>query len=96
MRTILTVPMRRSTDWRPTAGPSPSKVQRLILWVVGLAFTLACFVAFFVMFLVMGEDICLDRSPWWGPPESGTNEECSGHMYQRHEAGYGWFGPGPK
>jgi len=94
MRTILTVPMRRSTDWRPTAGPSPSKVQRLILWVVGLAFTLACFVAFFVMFLAANEEICFDRSPWWGPPGEGYST-CSGQIYERRQAGYGWFG-GPR
>jgi hypothetical protein len=49
-----------------------------------------------VVLLGTSEELCFDRRPWWGPPESGTNEECSGHMYQRHEAGYGWLGPGPK
>jgi hypothetical protein len=54
-----------------------------------------CAVAF-VMWLGMGEEICFDRSPWWGPPEDpGVYTSCSGHMWERHEAGYGWFG-GPK
>jgi hypothetical protein len=24
-------------------------------------------------FMVAGEDICLDRHPWWGPPEIVTH-----------------------
>jgi hypothetical protein len=46
--------------------------------------------------MVTGEDICLDRKPWWGPPnDPDVYITCSGPMYERHEASYGWFG-GPK
>jgi len=49
--------------------------------------------------LAMSEDICLDRWPVWGPPEHpdpNNSNGCAGHMWERHEAGYPWFGPGPK
>jgi hypothetical protein len=43
-----------------------------------------------------GEDICLDRRPWWGPPnDPNVYTSCSGHIYERRQAGYGWFG-GPE
>ena len=29
-------------------------------------------------FMVAGEDICLNRHPWWGPPKSGYDDTCSG------------------
>jgi len=69
-------------------------------WIVGgLAMIVGPILAAWatLIILVMGswEEICFDRSPWWGPPEN-PNSTCAGHMYQRHEAGYGWFGPGPK
>jgi hypothetical protein len=48
-----------------------------------------------VLRLVVNEEICFDRTPWWGPPDSNSSTDCSGHMWQRHEAGYGWFG-GPR
>jgi hypothetical protein len=45
--------------------------------VLGLALTLIAVVGWF---LVADESICLDRRPWWGPPESGVNTDCSGHI----------------
>ena len=70
-------------------------------WIVGgLAMIVLPILAAWatLIILVMGswEEICFDRRPWWGPPESGTNQSCAGHMYERHEAGDGWFGPGAK
>jgi hypothetical protein len=68
----------------------------LIVWGSGLAFTLAIFAAFTVIWLASTEDICLDRSPWWGPPENPeVYSSCSGHINERLEAGYGPFS-GPK
>jgi hypothetical protein len=68
-----------------------------IIWGSGLAFTLAIFAASTLLYLGVNEELCFDRRPWWGPPESGDpNSSCSGHMWEKHEAGYGWFGPGPK
>jgi hypothetical protein len=53
-------------------------------WVVALLILLA-FLAFCgVLVLGLGEDICFDRSPWWGPPEDPTST-CAGHWYEsRH------------
>jgi hypothetical protein len=48
-----------------------------LLLVLGLALTLMAVVGWF---LVADESICLDRRPWWGPPESGVNTDCSGHI----------------
>jgi hypothetical protein len=48
-----------------------------------------------VLNLSLSEDICFDRWPWWGPPDSNSSPDCSGHIYQRRQAGYGWFG-GPR
>ena len=39
-----------------------------------------------IMYLGLGEDICFDRHPWWGPPEDPTST-CAGHFYEsRHHA----------
>ena len=71
--------------------------MRIVAWVAsGLIFTLCLVVFGACTTLAMSEDICLDRWPWWGPPEDpNVYTSCSGHMWERHEAGYGWFG-GPK
>jgi hypothetical protein len=70
--------------------------MKILAWASGLIFTL-CLMAFVtVMWLAAGEDICLDRKPWWGPPKDpNVYTTCSGHIYERRQAGYGWFG-GPK
>jgi hypothetical protein len=70
--------------------------MRIVAWVAGgLVFVVVCAVAF-VMWLGLGEEICFDRSPWWGPPnDPNVYTTCSGHIYERRQAGYGWFG-GPK
>jgi hypothetical protein len=58
-------------------------------WIIlgsGLALTLAFFATLTILLMGMSEDLCFDRSPWWGPPESGDpNAYCSGHIYER------WF-----
>jgi hypothetical protein len=62
----------------------------------GLIFALYPLALTVGVLLVAGEDICLDRWPCWGPPEDpNVYTDCSGHMWERHEAGWGWFG-GPK
>ena len=73
--------------------------MRIVAWTTGgllVTLTLA-FVAFItVMWLVAGEEICLDRKPWWGPPnDPNVYTSCSGHIYERRQAAYGWFG-GPR
>jgi hypothetical protein len=70
--------------------------MRIIAWAGGLLFTLACVAFITVMWLAVNEDLCLDRKPWWGPPKDpNVYTSCSGHIYERRQAGYGWFG-GPK
>jgi hypothetical protein len=51
--------------------------------VIALSITFGlAFIAFlWVMHLGMGEYICFDRSPWWGPPEDPTST-CAGHFYE--------------
>jgi hypothetical protein len=74
--------------------------MRIVAWAVGLIggliFALYTVALTAGVLLVAGEDICLDRWPWWGRPnDPNVYTSCSGHMWERHEAGYGWFG-GPK
>jgi hypothetical protein len=70
--------------------------MRIVVWAGGLIFALSLVALFAVMQLAMSEDICLDRRPWWGPPnDPNVYTTCSGHIYERRQAGYGWFG-GPK
>ena len=71
--------------------------MRIVAWVAsGLVFVLCLVVFGACTTLALGEDICLDRRPWWGPPrDPNVYTSCSGHIWERHEAGYGWFG-GPK
>ena len=81
-------------------------MRKWIIWGSGLAVILIIFAAFNVMRLGMEEYLCFDRSPWWGPPnDPNVYTTCSGHMWELHEAGYGWFellvtslysSPGPK
>ena len=65
-----------SSNWLDTGV-----VWKWIIWGSGLAFTLAIFAAVTILYLAMNEELCLDRRPWWGPPESGDpNAYCSGHV----------------
>jgi hypothetical protein len=51
---------------------------------IALALVILGFVV--VMYLAADEQICFDRSPWWGPPED-PNSTCAGHWYEsRHHA----------
>ena len=72
-------------------------VVKVLIRLGALAAVLGLFMTFIIFLsMVTGEDICLDRKPWWGPPnDPNVYTTCSGHMYERHQAGYGWFG-GPK
>ena len=79
-----------SIDHEPD-GESDQKglpmTKKLRIWLISIFVALAVphfgVIVFGVM--VAGEEICLDRHPWWGPPSSGYDDSCSGHMYQgRH------------
>jgi hypothetical protein len=65
-------------------------------WIIAFLILLAFLGVAGVFIAASGEYICFDRRPWWGPPKDpNVYTSCSGHMWERHEAGYGWFG-GPK
>ena len=55
-----------------------------VVWAIGAAFVVMLLLlgAIVILSLAAGEEICLDRSPWWGPPEN-SDSTCSGHMYER-------------
>jgi hypothetical protein len=49
---------------------------------------------FVVLGMFLNEDWCADRSPWWGPPESGTDPYCSGHSWESdHPGEFPWTMP---
>jgi hypothetical protein len=64
---------------------------RVLSWLVaiGLVFVLVSGCA--IMWLAAGEELCLDRKPWWGPPTSTSDPDCTGHMNQRLEEGFGFL-----
>jgi hypothetical protein len=55
--------------------------------LIAFAFMFLGFIAF--EYMVAGEEICLDRHPWWGPPnDPNVYTSCSGHIYERmHKRG---------
>jgi len=65
-------------------------------WIIGLSITFGLtFLAFFfwVLNLGLGEEICFDRHPWWGPPEDPASE-CSGLWYaDKHPGEFPWTLP---
>jgi hypothetical protein len=66
-------------------------MTRIRVWLVAIlaALTLTLVGVITVFVLDAGEYICLDRRPWWGPPED-PNTSCAGYIYlARHpEAPY--------
>jgi hypothetical protein len=71
-----------------------SAVTIRYLWpvaTIALALVILGFVV--VMYLAADEQICFDRSPWWGPPED-PNSECSGLWYSdKHPGEFPWTLP---
>ena len=66
----------------------------MIIWdlllVLGLALALIAVVGWV---LVVDESICLDRSPWWGPP-TDPDSSCSGFAWaEKHPGEYPWTLP---
>jgi len=55
----------------------------LISTFFALALALVGFIV--VVGIFTGEELCLDRHPWWGPPnDPNVYTSCSGHWYERH------------
>jgi hypothetical protein len=75
-----TVTTRLATS-RPSAA---SNMQHT--WLIALMIIFLLLLIGFIVFLGLaaGEEICLDRWPWWGPPENpDVYSSCSGHIYER-------------
>jgi hypothetical protein len=50
--------------------------------VIAISVTFTGLFVLFAASYVVDEEICLDRKPPWGPPESGSDPECAGHWYE--------------
>jgi hypothetical protein len=95
----------RLPDTSVTATYGASVAPKIYVWLLlpiaitsGVVITFGLILGGFIwiMGLAVNEEICFDRWPWWGPPEDpNVYTSCSGHIYERRQAGYGWFG-GPK
>ena len=49
-------------------------------WTIWLPIVLVLLGVIAFEYLVNGEVICLDRHPWWGPPnDPNVYTSCSGH-----------------
>jgi hypothetical protein len=64
----------------PVQSSAPDKRPTgLIVLMIILSFVLIGLIGW--LFLVNGEYLCLDRRPWWGPPENpDVYTSCSGHI----------------
>ena len=63
-----------------TYGASVTKKLRISLISIFVALAVPLVGVIGVAYLINGEEVCLDRHPWWGPPESGNDDSCSGHI----------------
>ena len=73
------------TTGRATARPSAAPEEQHA-WLIALMIIFLLLLIGFIVFLGLatGEEICLDRWPWWGPPENpDVYSSCSGHIYER-------------
>jgi hypothetical protein len=64
----------------PVQSSAPEKRHTgLIVLMIFLSLVLIGIIGW--LFLVNGEYLCLDRRPWWGPPENpDVYTSCSGHL----------------
>lgn len=64
-------------------------IIRLWPFAVLISFLLVLMSVIAFGFTVSGEEICLDRHPWWGPPnDPNVYKSCPGHIYERlHKQG---------
>jgi hypothetical protein len=77
----------RLSDAPLTATYGASVTKRFRIWLISIFVALAVPLVgvIFVGYMVNGEEICLDRHPWWGPPnDPNVYTSCSGHWYERH------------
>jgi hypothetical protein len=61
-------------------------IRRCVIALLITLASLALIAVVSVNLLMMGEYICEDRSPWWGPPED-PNSTCSGLWYANKHPG---------
>jgi hypothetical protein len=65
--------VHRLPDTPMTATYGASVTTKLRIWLISIFVALAVPLVgvIGVAYMINGEEICLDRHPWWGPPESG-------------------------
>ena len=82
---MITAIVHRLPDTPMTATYGASVTKKLRIWLISIFVALAVPLVgvIGVAYMINGEEICLDRHPWWGPPESGYDDSCSGHIYER-------------
>ena len=69
--------------------------KKLRVWLISIFVALAVPLVgvIGVAYMINGEEICLDRHPWWGPPTDPTSE-CSGLWYaDKHPGEFPWTLP---
>jgi hypothetical protein len=76
--------VHRLPDTPMTATYGALVTKKLRIWLISIFVALAVPLVgvIGVAYMINGEEICLDRHPWWGPPESGYDGSCSGHIYE--------------
>jgi hypothetical protein len=75
--------VHRLPDTPMTASYGASVTKKLRIWLISIFVALAVPLVgvIGVAYMINGEEICLDRHPWWGPPEDPTST-CAGHFYE--------------
>ena len=54
----------------------PPVTEKLRIWLSAIVIPFGLAIVGFIVsaYMINGEEICLDRRPWWGPPESGYDD----------------------
>jgi hypothetical protein len=80
---MIMVIFHRLPDTPITATYGPPVTKKLRIWLISIFVAIAVPLVgvIGVAYMINGEEICLDRHPWWGPPEDPTST-CAGHFYE--------------
>ena len=87
--------VHRLPDTPMTATYGASVTKKLRIWLISIFVALAVPLVgvIGVAYMINGEEICLDRHPWWGPP-TDPYSECSGFSWaEKHPGEYPWTMP---
>ena len=61
-----------------TATYGADVTKELLVWLTAALVVFALLAVVGVVGMFTSENWCLDRHPWWGPPESGSDPTCNG------------------